>query len=220
MTTVLLAEDHTLVRAGIRLMLESAKTFTVVAEVADGRAAVQQAEALSPDLALLDVSMPGLNGVEAARQIPGVSPQTRILMLSMRSELQYVVESLRAGAHGYVLKDVAFEELQNAIATVLRGETYLSPALAQGKDRELLLQAHNATMEPAYSELDKLTKREREILQLIAEGHSGPEIARDLGLSARTVETHRVRIMMKLDLHSIADLTRFAIRNGVCSTEY
>ncbi|MEI8196813.1 MAG: response regulator transcription factor, partial [Phycisphaerae bacterium] len=135
-------------------------------------------------------------------------------------ELQYVVVSLRAGAHGYVLKDVAFDELRNAIATVLRGETYLSPALAQGKDRELLLNAQNTAAEPAYSELDKLTKREREILQLIAEGHSGPEIARDLGLSARTVETHRVRIMLKLDLHSIADLTRFAIRNGVCSTEY
>jgi two-component system response regulator NreC len=216
MTKVLLAEDHTLVRGGIRMMLESAGSFEIVGEAPDGRAAVTLAESLHPDIALLDVAMPLLNGVEAARQIHGLLPDTKVVMLSMRTELQYVREALRAGASGYVLKDAAFEELLLALSQVLSGTIYLSPAVAAAGTHNYLRTAEEAGN---LSELDKLTKREREVLQMIAEGHSGPEIARELGLSSRTVETHRVRIMMKLDLHSIADLTRFAIRNGVCSPE-
>lgn len=215
MIRVLLAEDHELVRQGLRVMLENAGDYAVVGEATDGREAVRLAQSCAPDLAIMDVGMPNLNGIEAARQIRAVSPGTRVLMLSMHSDVQYVREALRAGARGYVLKGAAFKELLAAIEQVLAGRVYLSAALPKAALDNLLRPSHQAPP----STLECLTARERQVLQLIAEGNSGPEIAKSLEVSARTVESHRERIMAKLDLHSIADLTRFAIRNGVCSPE-
>jgi DNA-binding NarL/FixJ family response regulator len=215
MIKVLLAEDHELVRNGIRMMLEVTGGFLVVAEAADGRAALQGVRAHAPDLAIVDVGMPNLNGIETTRQIRTISPITRVLILSMHADPQYVREAFGAGAGGYVLKGAAFKELLAAIQQVLAGKVYLS----QGLPAVSLDDLRRRTGQRPSSALESLTAREREVLQLIAEGNSGTEIARDLGVSARTVESHRERIMAKLDLHSIADLTRFAIRNGVCSLD-
>ena len=215
MTTVLLAEDHTLVRSGIRALLERAGGYQVVGEASNGREALRLAGALTPDLALVDVAMPELDGIAVAREMPTTSPRTRVLMLSMQSNYHYVAQALRLGAGGYVLKDAAFDELLAAIGQVLAGQTYLSaavttPALQRGL-------ANPATL--AESGLDKLTPRERQVLQRIAEGASTPEIAGEFTLSPRTVETYRERIMLKLDLHSIAALTRFAVGHGLCAAE-
>ena len=210
MMRVLLAEDHELVRQGIRVMLERTGEYQVVAEAADGREAVAMVRASGPDVAILDVGMQNLNGIEATRQIRTISPTTRIVMLSMHADMLYVQEALRAGARGYVLKGAAFKELLTALEQVCAGKTYLSPALTKVSADTLRRPYH-----PAPATLASLTAREREVLQLIAEGNSGTEIAQSLGVSARTVESHRERIMAKLDLHSIADLTRFAIRNGL-----
>jgi DNA-binding NarL/FixJ family response regulator len=215
MIKVLLAEDHELVRNGIRMMLESSGGFLVVAEAADGREALQAVRTHAPDLAIVDIGMPNLNGIETTRQIRITSPTTRILILTMNTDPQYVREAFGAGANGYVLKGAAFKELLEAIQQVLAGKTYLSQGLPAFSADDL---RRGAGQRPS-SALASLTAREREVLQLIAEGNSGTEIARDLGVSARTVESHRERIMAKLDLHSIADLTRFAIRKGVCSSE-
>ena len=215
MIRVLLAEDHELVRNGIRMMLEAAGGFLVVAEAADGREALQGVRTQAPDLAIVDVGMPNLNGIETTRQIRTISPTTRVLILSMHTDPQYVREAFGAGASGYVLKGAAFKELLEAIQHVLAGKSYVSQGLPVLSADEL---RRGSGLHPS-SALTSLTAREREVLQLIAEGNSGTEIARDLGVSARTVESHRERIMAKLDLHSIADLTRFAIRNGVCSSE-
>ncbi len=213
MKTVLLAEDHTLVRTGIRTMLETAARLRVVGEANDGRQAVQLFNELHPDLAILDVTMPSLNGIEAARQIVAEHSGARIIMLSMHNDAQYVLESLRAGAAGYVRKDAAFTELLAAIETVLDGRTYLSPPLAELVANSYIRMARG---ESATNELAKLSGREREILQLISEGHSSAKIAEMLFISIRTVDTHRQHIMAKLGVHNVAGLTKLAIRHGLC----
>lgn len=214
MPRVLLADDHTLVRTGIRALLEAAGNLEVVGEASDGRAAVELVRTLNPDLAIIDVAMPNMNGIEAVRQICADHPHTRVIMLSMHSDQQYIYEALRCGAAGYVLKDAAFTELVSAIQTVLEGKTYLSPPLADSVMTDYVRRAQGKT---AITELDKLSSREREVLQLIGEGNSSAEIAKVLFISVRTVETHRQHIMEKLNIHSIAELTKFAIRHGICS---
>ena len=212
MPRVLLVEDHTLVRSGIRLLLERSRDMVVVGEAEDGREAVALAKSLLPDIAIVDVGLPNLNGLQAARQIRKESPRTRILMLSMHGEIEYVREALRAGASGYVLKSAASAELMAGVHAVLMGQKYISENLL----RSLKKKPPDVRSGASASELATLTAREREILQLVAEGNSGPEIGRALGISERTVETHRLNMMTKLDIHTIAGLTRFALRNGVC----
>lgn len=211
---VLLVEDLTLTRSGIRALLDSSEELEVVGEAADGREAVRMAKKLNPDVVLMDVAMPELNGIEAARQIHAAQPNVRIIMLSMHTDRQYIFESLRAGASGYVPKDVAFTELLEAIRVVSSGNTYLSPPLTGVVMDDYVRRAKG---KQGASELEKLSSREREVLQLIAEGKSSAEVAQVLHISIRTVDTHRHNIMEKLDIHSIAGLTKFAIRHGLCS---
>jgi len=211
---VLLAEDLTLLRSGVRALLESTGKVRIVGEAADGREALKLAQKLNPDVVLMDVAMPEMNGIEATRQIRQALPQVRVMMLSMHADRQYVFESLRAGACGYVLKNAALTELLSAIQTVMTGGTFLSAALADLVMDDYLRRARG---QHAETELEKLSAREREVLQLLAEGNSSSEIARRLHISARTVDTHRQHIMEKLDIHSIAGLTRFAIRQGLSS---
>jgi len=215
MATVLLIEDHALVRSGIRSLLERAGGLVVVGEAADGREGVRLKRDLAPDIAVVDVGMPNLNGIEAMRQMRAESPATRVLMLSMHADREYVYQALSAGAAGYVLKSAAFGELLSAIQTVLAGRRYLSPPLAEALKETPGAAGGQAVVAPA-----KLSAREREILQLVAEGNSGPIIAGMLGISERTVETNRLNIMNKLNIHTIAGLTRFAIQHGMCFLEH
>lgn len=216
MIRILLADDHALVRSGIRMLLEKAGDMEVVAETADGREATRLTKLMTPDLALLDVAMPNLNGIEAARQIRAEFSSTRIIMLSMHADPKYVYEAMKAGASGYVLKESVFDELLSSIRAVMGGRKYVSPPLA-GLWQNF---ASRVQEEPdSGNPLDKLSRREREVLQLIGEGHSNSEIANILTVGVRTVETHREHITDKLNIHSIAGLTRFAIRNGMCSLE-
>jgi two-component system, NarL family, response regulator NreC len=212
MPRVLLVEDHLLVRSGIRLLLERSRDMRIVGEADDGREAVALAKSLTPDLAIVDVGLPNLNGLQAVLQIRQESPRTRVLMLSMHAEIEYVREALRAGASGYVLKSAASTELMAAVHAILTGQKYISEKLLES----LKKMPPNVRSGASPSDLTILTAREREILQLVAEGNSGPEIARDLAISERTVETHRQNIMTKLDIHTIAGLTRFALRHGLC----
>jgi DNA-binding NarL/FixJ family response regulator len=209
---VVLAEDHALVRSGIRALLEGSAQIAVVGEASNGRQAVDMSREMLPQLVLMDVAMPGLNGIEAARQIRAAQPEVRVLMLSMHEDHQYVFESLKSGANGYVLKASAFQELLMAIDTVMDGKSYISPALS---DRVMNDYVRRAKGENADTELSKLSGREREVLQLIAEGKSSAEVAEVLHISVRTVDTHRHNIMTKLEIHSIAGLTKFAIRHGL-----
>jgi DNA-binding NarL/FixJ family response regulator len=211
---VLLVEDHTLVRSGIRSLLAGSPEVKVVGEAADGRQALELCRELNPDVVLADVEMRGLNGIETARQLRLEQPQIRVIMLSMHGDPQYVLESLKAGANGYVLKDAAFTELLTAIQAVVAGRRYLSPPLA---DLVMDDYVRRATGKQVASELDKLSAREREILQLVAEGRSSVQIAGLMHISVRTVDTHRYNVMQKLDIHSIAGLTKFAIVHGLTS---
>ena len=208
----LLVEDHTLVRAGIQALLSGGEDLQVVGEAADGQAAVELCRTLQPDLVLMDVAMPRLNGIEAARQIKAEMPAVHILMLSMHGSRQYIFEALKAGVLGYVLKEAAFSELLSAIKIVMSGKTYLSPKLSDVVMDDYIRRAQG---EEQVNELEKLSSREREVLQYIAEGKSSAEIASVLHISNRTVDTHRHNLMEKLQIHSIAGLTRFAIRTGV-----
>ena len=208
---ILLADDHRIVRDGLRALIEQQPDMIVVAEAEDGRTAVQLVREQAPDVAILDIGMPELNGIDATAQIRAAVPHTRVIALSMHSDRRFIAGVLRAGASGYLLKDCAFEELTRAIHTVVGNQTYLSPAIA-GTVVEGYV--HRAAL-PEEDAGPELTAREREILQLIAEGHSTREIAARIYISDKTVETHRRNIMAKLDLHSIADLTRYAIRTGL-----
>jgi two-component system, NarL family, response regulator NreC len=213
-TKVLLVEDFTLIRSGVRALLESSGKVQVVGEAVNGRDAIKLAKQVNPDIVLMDVAMPEMTGIEATRQIRAAQPNVRVIMLSMHADRQYIFESLRAGASGYVDKNVALNELLTAIETVLAGRTYLSSESADVVKDEYLRWVRG---EHTATELEKLTAREREVLQLIAEGNSSAEIARRLFISVRTVDTHRFHIMEKLEIHSIAGLTKFAIRNGLGS---
>lgn len=211
---VLLAEDHALVRAGFRALLSKLPGIEVVAEAADGREALALVKMHQPDVILMDISMAGLNGLEAAVRIAKEFPEVRVLMLSAHANEDYVKQALRAGAAGYLVKDAGLSELELAVQAVARGETYLSPAVSKHVVADYL---RRARAEPDLVEL--LTPRQREILQLIAEGHSTKEIARILHVSPKTVETHRTQLMERLDIHDIAGLVRYAIRVGVLNLD-
>ena len=213
-TSVLLVEDHTLVRSGIRSLLDSSPEVKVVGDVKGGREAVEFCQEHRPDLVLTDVEMPSLNGIETARQLHALFPELRIVMLSMHDDPQYVFESLKAGASGYVLKDAAFTELLAAIRAVMSGRRYLSPPLADLVMDDYVRRANGET---TGTDLDKLSAREREVLQLVAEGRSSAQVAAMIHISVRTVDTHRYNVMQKLGIHSIAGLTKFAIAHGLTS---
>jgi len=205
---VLLADDHAIVRNGIKHILVQ-EGFTVVGEAANGRDAVQMAKELRPDIAILDFSMPLLNGIDAAPQIRDVSPRTKILLLTMYKDEAYVLRALRAGINGYVVKTQAAADLVEAIRSIVHGGLYLSPVISESVVKAALMRNER--------ELDPLTPREREVLQLIAEGKSNKQISQDLGMSVKTVDSHRRNLMVKLDIHETAGLVRYAIRTGLIS---
>jgi DNA-binding NarL/FixJ family response regulator len=211
---ILLADDHALVRAGFSALLKKLPGIEVIAEAADGREALALTKAHQPDLVLMDVSMERLNGLEATARIVKEYPNVRVLMLSAHSNEEYVKQALLAGAAGYLLKGASIAELELAIQAVVRGETYLSPAISKQVVADYIRR-----VESEASPLELLTPRQREILQLIAEGHSNKEIARMLHVSAKTIETHRTQLMERLDIHDVAGLVRYAIRAGVLSPD-
>ena len=206
-TRILLADDHSVVRSGFRMILASQTDMEVVGEVANGREAVEQATALQPDVVIMDVTMPELNGIEATRRITAALPRTRVLALSMHKDSVYVREILRAGACGYLLKDSGEGDLVSAVRAVARGEGYLSSGVSDA----VLTDYRKHVTDP----IDLRSSREREVLQMIAEGKTNKEIAVTLNLSVYTVEAHRGRIMEKLNLHSTGELVRFSVRNGL-----
>ena len=208
---VILADDHNLVRAGLQSLLALMPGVTVVAEAANGRQAVELAAEHRPDVVLMDINMPELNGLAAAERITREVPGVKVIVLSMFGNEQYVEQALRSGASGYLLKDADVRELELAITAVMRGDTYLSPAAA--KHATALAMRASSPSEP-------LTGRQREILQLIAEGASTKDIAQKLDLSVRTVETHRAQIMDRLEIRDIAGLVRYAIRTGLVRADY
>jgi len=213
---VLIADDHKIMLAGLRSLLEKQTDFDVVGEADNGRRAVQMAQEKNPEVVVMDVSMPDLNGIEATKQIIESLPETRVIALSMHSDKRFVIGMLRAGASGYLLKDCASQELANAILQVARGKKYLSPEITGVVIDDVLLAGSSEEEATAASQL---SPREREVLQLIAEGWSTKQIASHLYVSIKTIETHRRQIMKKLDLHAIADLTKYAIREGLTSIE-
>jgi two-component system, NarL family, response regulator NreC len=204
--TILLADDHTIVRQGLKLILSAHTDLQVIGEAANGREAVEQAATLRPDIVLMDVQMPELNGIEATRKMMAANPRIRILVLSMHKEAVYVREILRAGARGYILKDAIDTELLSAIRSVASGDGYISPAVSG---------ALNDKAKDAGDPVGLLSAREREVLLLIAEGKTNKEIATRLNLSVYTVDSHRGKIMEKLNLHSAGELVRFAMKHGL-----
>jgi DNA-binding NarL/FixJ family response regulator len=206
-TRILLADDHAVVRQGFKMLLAAQPDMEIAGEASNGREAVEAAERLRPDVVVMDVAMPELNGIEAMRRLATSVPHARVIALSMHKDSVYVREILRAGARGYLLKDSDAEDLVSAIRAVARGESYLSPAVSNAVLDDYRRHVTNP--------IDLLTSREREVLQMLAEGKTNKEIAGVLNLSVYTVDAHRGRIMEKLNLHSINDLVRFAVRNGL-----
>jgi len=215
---ILIADDHKIVLDGLKALIEAQPDMIIVAQATNGREAVKLARKEKPDMVIIDVAMPDLNGLEAMRQILSDNSRTKVIALSMHSDRRYVTGMLSAGASGYILKHCAFEELAHAIHTVLRNQVYLSPAIA-GIVVQELAEPRTARGRKHASPFSSLTSREREVLQLIAEGHSAREIAQRLNLSVKTVETHRRQMMDKLGLRSVAELTKFAIREGLTSLD-
>lgn len=211
---VLLADDHTLVRAGIRGLLAALRDVEVVGETGDGHEAFRLAEALRPDVVLLDIGMPGLNGLEVAARLAKLDPAIRVVILSMHAAEEYVLQALRAGAAGYLLKGSSVAELEVAIRAVAQGDPYLSPAVSKRVVDEYVSRTGGET-----DPLAALTPRQRETLQLVAEGHTSKEIAQRLGVSHRTVEVHRNSLMKRLGVHDLAGLVRFAMRVGLIERE-
>lgn len=212
---ILIVEDHTLLRAGLRALLTQDPDIEIVGEADNGRDAVQAIGTLAPNLVLMDLSMPGMNGIEAVRDIKRRFPETRVLVLTIHKTDEYIHESLRAGADGYILKDATQDELRVAIRSVLNGKTYLSPDIS-GKVINGYLGVGNS---PSHSSVwDSLTHREREVLKLVAEGHPNKYIADYFCLSVKTVEKHRSNLMKKLDLHNASMLTAYAIEKGLVAT--
>jgi len=211
---ILLGDDHNVVRQGLKKILEGQNGWRVVAEAADGREAVRQALAIEPDVAVLDISMPQLNGIEATRQITRRLPDLGVLILSMHSDPAFVTPALQAGARGYLLKDSADTELIQGVAAVAAGKSFFSPAAAKVMLDDYLRQLAKKGMVERH---EALSEREREVFQLIAEGRSNKEIANLLFISVTTVETHRAHILQKLDVHSTADLVLYAVRRGIVS---
>lgn len=213
---VLLAEDHTIVRKGLRALLDDETDIEVVGEAEDGRETVRQVERVHPDVVLMDITMPLLNGVEATRQIKAQHPEVQVLGLTRHENEEYIYQLLRAGASGYVVKQAAPAELVEAIRAVSQSETYLSPSINASVVEEYIRQAR-AMVKSGPDE--RLTPREREVLQLVAEGRTNREIAQVLSISVKTVEHHRANLMSKLDLYSAAELTQYAIRTGVIDVD-
>ena len=211
---LLLGDDHTIVRHGLRKILEERPDWTVVGEAGDGREAVREAVTLKPDVAVLDIGMPLLNGIDATAQIVRRVPEVKVLILSMHSQEQYVSRALQAGAQGYLLKDSAGKDLIKAIATIASGKTFFSRAVAKLMLDDYVRRVADTKVVDKY---DSLSEREREIFQLIAEARSNKEVAEMLGISVATVETHRARILEKLDVHNTAELVLYAVRRGVIS---
>jgi DNA-binding NarL/FixJ family response regulator len=212
MIRIILSDDHAVVRRGLRLVLEGQKDFEVVGEASDGREAVHLAETLKPEIAVLDISMPNLNGIEAARQISAKQLGTSIIVLTMHADESFVLRALKVGARGYVLKESRESELINAIRFVSAGKSFFSPAVSRMLVDDYVRQLQDKDIEDSY---ELLTLREREILQLIAEGKSNKDMANMLNLSLYTVETHRSNILEKLNLHSVPELILYAVRKGV-----
>ncbi|HUS94958.1 MAG TPA: response regulator transcription factor [Patescibacteria group bacterium] len=213
---VLLAEDHTLVRKGLRSLLNDVNHILVIDEAENGHEAVKKTRLLQPDIVLMDISMPLLNGLEATRQIKHELPETGIIILTMHANAEYIFQGLQAGAESYLVKQSAPEELVNAIETTYRGESYLSPLISKTVIEEYIRHAGSSMEHGRY---ETLTRREREVLQLIAEGYSIHDIGHHLVISEKTARVHRKNLMQKLDLHTIADLTLYALRKGVIALE-
>jgi DNA-binding NarL/FixJ family response regulator len=211
---VLLADDHNLVRAGLRSLLQSISDIEVIGEAADGREAIRLLEELRPDVVLMDVMMPGLNGLEATERIVKEHPSVRVIILSMNAAEDFVLQAILAGASGYLLKNAKTGELEQALRSVAAGQTYLSPAVSGHviEDSKRRMEADEIAKNP-------LTPRQREVLQLVAEGNSTKQIAKKLGVSVKTVEMNRSQIMDALDIRDIAGLTRYAIRMGIVSSD-
>ena len=215
--TILLAEDHTLVRAGIRVLLEECGLVKVVGETGEGNEVLRLVKKERPDIVLMDIAMPGLNGIEATARIRRDYPDTKVIILSMYANEEYVLQALRDGASGYLLKDAGPAELELAIKSVIRGDTYLSPPISKRVIADYLARFEKETgkVEINRGAFGILTSRQREILQLIAEGFTTKDISQKLNLSINTVETHRSQLMERLGIHDLAGLVRYAIREGI-----
>ena len=211
---VLLGDDHRLLRHGLRKILEEKRELEVVGEAGDGREAVKLAVSLTPDVAILDIGMPLLNGIEATRQIVRRVPTCKVLILSMHADEPYIARALQAGARGYLLKDSAGTDLLRAVAAVAAGKAFFSSAISESMINDYVRRVADASIVDPY---ESLSEREREIFQLIAEGHSNKDVALILSISPATVETHRARILQKLDVHNTAELVLYAVRKGVIS---
>jgi DNA-binding NarL/FixJ family response regulator len=211
---ILLADDHKLMRGGLRLLLEQQPALTVVGEADDGRQAVEKTSSLKPDVVVLDIGMPNLNGIEACAQITQTLPTTSVVMLSMHSDEAYVLRALKAGARAYLLKDSAESDLVRAVQAVSEGKSYFSPAVSKVLLEDYVRKLQRSGVEDSF---DLLTPREREILQLVAEGKSNKDVANLLNLSVYTVETHRANLMQKLNLRSVPELILYAVRKGIIS---
>ena len=211
---VLLADDHKLIRAGLRLVVDQQPDLSVVGEADDGRQAVELAKSLKPDVVVMDIGMPNLNGIEAARQIGEMDPGAAVVMLSMHSDESYVLRALSAGARAYLLKDSATTDLVQAIHAVAEGKSFFSPAVSKVLLQDYMRKLRRSGAEDSY---DLLSPREREVLQLVAEGKSNKEVASLLNLSVYTVETHRAKIMQKLNLKGVPELILYAVRKGIIS---
>ena len=211
---ILIADDHGIVRKGLRLQLEQNTAFEVVGEATEGREAVRMAEELVPDVVIMDIAMPNLNGIQATTQVVKKNPQIAVIILSMYSDETYLMRTLAAGAKGYLLKDSADVDLHRAVEVVAQGKPFFSPAIADTLLEDYMRQLQQRGLQDSY---DLLTEREKEILQLLAEGKSNKDVAGMLNLSINTVETHRTRIMQKLDLHSTAEIVLYAVRKGIIS---
>jgi DNA-binding NarL/FixJ family response regulator len=214
---ILLADDHPVVRDGLRALLEREADMSIVAEAADGREAVRLAEEHSPDVVIMDLAMPILNGIEATRRIVAKRPHTAVVILSMHQDESYVLGSLNAGAKGYLLKDSMRKEVIEAIRAVSQGRSFLTRKVSAILQEDYISQLRRRGLEDSYT---LLTEREREILQLIAEGRTNKEVANLLNISLTTVETHRTHILQKLDLHSVPELILYAVRKGIISAQY
>jgi DNA-binding NarL/FixJ family response regulator len=211
---VLLADDHSLFRAGVHALLSNIDGVDVVGEADTGRKALEMVGARAPDVVLMDIAMPEMNGLETTTRVTKEFPSVRVIMLSMHAGEEYVMQALRAGASGYLLKDAATSELELAVRAVARGETYLTPTISKRVIDDYLMRTTGS-----QGPVDQLTKRQREILQLISKGYTSKEMAQMLNLSPKTIETHRTQLMKQLDIHDVAGLVRYAIRVGLVTVD-
>jgi len=209
---ILLADDHSILREGLRMLLERQQEFAVVGDASNGREAVEMAEACDPDVVIMDLAMPGMNGIEATRRITARNPRTAVVILSMHADESYILRSLKAGARAYLLKDSLKTDLMDAVRAAVRGKSFFSPKVSQVLKEDYVNELEAKGAEDTW---DLLTDREREVLQLVAEGKTNKEIAGVLNISAYTIDTHRSHILQKLNLHSAPELILYAVRKGI-----